>query len=527
MLEQFGIILGLLVAMVALVAIARRINIPYPILLVVGGLAIGFVPGLPKVELEPDLIFFIFLPPILQLAGFYTPIRDFRANIRGIGLLAIGLVVFTIAIVAVVAHTFIDGMSWPVAFVLGAIVAPPDAVAATTISQRLKLPRRVVTVLEGESMVNDATSLVAYRIAITAVVTGAFSWWDAGSMFLIASVGGVALGLAVGYLLTPLSRLITDDIPIYVISTFLSGFITYFLGELVHVSSVLAVVTLGIFYVRHNTTTADLRVQAVPMWDIVVFLLNGLIFILIGLQLRNITERIVDGSLGSLLLDAAIICGTVIVTRMVWVFPSAYLPRLPRKVREKDPFPPWQQIVVIGWTGMRGVVSLAAALALPLTIQNGQPFPQRDLVIFLAFSVILATLVLQGLTLPPLIRLLKLKDDGGDEHEENKAWLKAAMAGQKKLDELSSQDWVSDKLVQKFGQKYAARIKRYQGRYRGEIEDEIEEHFTSVQRLEEELLGAELNAILKLRDEGIINDSVLRKVQQDLDLELVRLHLEG
>ena len=526
MLEQFEIVLGLLIAMVALVAIARRIKIPYPILLVVGGLVIGFIPGLPTVALEPDLIFFLFLPPILQLAGFYTPVRDFKRNIRTIGLLAIGLVLFTIVVVALVAHTFIDGMSWPVAFVLGAIVAPPDAVAATSIAERLKLPRRIVIVLEGESLVNDATSLVAYRVAITAVVTGAFSVWEAGGQFLIAGAGGVAIGLAVGYAVTPLFRFITDDIPVYIISTFLTGFIAYFLGELIHVSSVLAVVTLGIFYVRHNTMTPDLRVQAVPVWDIVVFLLNGLIFILIGLQLRSITERIVDGSLGTLLLDAALICLTVIVTRLIWVFPGAYLPRLSRKVRENDPFPAWQVVLIVGWTGMRGVVSLAAALALPLTIQSGQPFPQRDLIIFLSFSVILSTLVLQGLTLPVLIKALKIKDDGGGEQEENKARLKAALAGQRKLQELSSQDWVSDKLVQKFGHQYEARIRRYSGRYKGAVEDGIEEHFTNVQRLEEELLDAELEAILKLRDDGIINDEVLRKVQQDLDLELVRLHQE-
>lgn len=524
MLEQFEIVLGLLIAMVALVAIARRIKIPYPILLVLGGLVIGFIPALPNIALAPDLVFFLFLPPILQLAGFTTPIRDFKRNIRTIGLLAIGLVLFTIGTVAVAAHTFIEGMSWPVAFVLGAIVAPPDAVAASSIAERLKLPRRIVTVLEGESLVNDATALVAYRVAVTAVVTGAFSLWEAGGQFIIASIGGVAIGLAVGYLVTPLYRLITDDAPVFIISTFLSGFIAYFLGEVAHVSSVLAVVTLGIFYVRHNTMTPDLRVQALPVWDIVVFLLNGLIFILIGLQLRSITERIVDGSLGALLLDAALVCLTVIVSRFIWVFAGSYLPRLSGKVRETDPPPSWRTLLIVGWTGMRGVVSLASALALPLTLQGGEAFPMRDLVIFLAFSVILCTLVLQGLSLPFLIKVLKIKDDGSTEREETKARLKAAYAGQRKLKELSSEDWVTDKLIQKFNHQYDARIRRYAGRYKGEIEDGIEEHFSNAERLEEELLDAELEAILKLRDDGIINDEVLRKVQQDLDLEVVRLH---
>ena len=523
MLDELEIIFGLLVVMVGLVAVARRLRIPYPILLVLGGLGIGFVPGLPKIELEPDLVFFLFLPPILQLAGYYTPIRDFRANLRSIGLLAIGLVLFTIVIVAVVAHIFIDGMSWPVAFLLGAIVAPPDAVAASSIAQRLKLPRRIVTVLEGESLLNDATALVAYRVAVTAVVTGAFSWTDAGLQFVVSSVGGVALGLAVGWILTPVFRHLLNDSSVYIILTFVSGFTAYFLGETFHVSGVLAVVTLGIFYVRHNTLTPDLRIQATVVWEIVVFILNGFIFILIGLQMRGISERIVDGSLGTLLFYAGLICLTLIVARIVWVFPATYLPRLPKKIRERDPFPAWQNVSVVAWTGMRGVVSLASALALPVTIENGAPFPQRDLVVFLTFSVILATLVLQGLSLPFLIRWLGVRDDGGAEHEENKAWLKAAYAGQKKLNELAVQEWVSSEMVSKLTRQYQARIKRFSARYHGEEEDGLENHFTNFQRLELELLEAELAAILKLRDEGIINDEVLRHVQQYLDLEIVRL----
>ncbi len=523
MANEIEIVFGLLVAMLGLVVLARRLQIPYPILLVLGGLAIGFIPGLPKVELEPDLIFFLFLPPLLQYGGFYTPIRDFRANLRSIGLLAIGLVLFSTVIVAVVAHTFIDNMSWSVAFVLGAIVAPPDAVAASSIAQRLKLPRRIVTVLEGESLLNDATSLVAYRVAIGAVGSGVFSLFDATTQFLFSSIGGVLTGLAVGYLLTPIFKRLTSDIPVYTILTFVSGFLAYQMGELLHVSGVLAVVTLGIFYVRHNTMTPDLRIQTTPVWDIVIFLLNGFIFILIGLQLRGITERIVDGSFGTLLWYAAIICLTVIISRIVWVYPGTYLPRLPKKIRERDPFPPWQNATVVAWTGMRGVVSLAAALALPVTIENtNRPFPQRDLIIFLTFSVILATLVFQGLTLPLLVKWLKVKDDGGAEREENKARLKAAHAGRAKLNELADKDWVTDEMVQKVTHKYESRIERFSARYRGE-DDNTEEHFTNHLRLEEELLQAELEAIIKLRDENIINDEVLRRVQQDLDLEVVRL----
>jgi CPA1 family monovalent cation:H+ antiporter len=524
MLEEIEIILGLLVIAIGLVALARKLQVPYPILLVVGGLLIGFIPGLPKIELEPDLVFLLFLPPILQLAAYYTPIRDFRANLGAIGLLAIGLVLFTMVVVALIAHAIIPDLPWAAAFVLGAIVAPPDAVAATSIAERLNLPRRMVTVLEGESLLNDATSLVAYRVAVAAILTGSFSLLDAGLQFLVSATVGVAIGLAVGFLITPIFRRLTEDIPVYIIFTFLSGYIAYLLAESVHVSSVLAVVALGIFYSqpRFNTMTAELRLQATPVWDIVVFLLNGFIFILIGLQLGRIIERL-DGQVVTLGWYAVAICLAVIVARMVWMFPGAYLPRLPRKIRQRDPFPPWKQVLVVGWTGMRGVVSLAAALALPLTIQGGQPFPQRDLIIFLTFCVILATLVVQGLTLPWLIRKLKIKDDGGAEREEHKARLKAAYAGRARLNELANNNGVSPIFTQKLSKHYDARIRRFSARYHGEPDDTEEEKSANYKQLEEELLKAEMGAILQLRNEGIINDEVLRRVQYDLDLELLRL----
>lgn len=519
--NSIEIFLSLLFAMIILVAFARRLLIPYPILLVLGGLGISFLPGLPRVELSPELVFVLFLPPILQDSAYNTSVRDFRANIRSIGLLSVGLVLATTAVVAVVAH-FVCGLSWAVAFVLGAIVAPPDAVAATSIAQNLKLPRRIVTVLEGESLVNDATALVAYRVTIAAVVTGAFSLADAGSQFLLASAGGVVIGLIVGLLVTPIFRRLTDDVPVYLTLTFLSGYAAYLLGEALHASGVVAVVTLGIFYAqpRFNSMTPDLRLQGTAVWEIVVFIINGLIFILIGLQLPRVVEGL-SLPLTTTLWYAAVICLTIILVRIAWVFSSTYLPRMLPGVRERDPFPPWKEVVVVAWTGMRGIVTLASALALP--VANGSAFPNRDLILFLAFTVILVTLVLQGLSLPVLIRGLKISDDGSAEREENKARLKAAMAGQSRLQQLIQNNEISEMLAKKLGRHYDTRVRRYSGRYHGEPDDEAEEFYSRYEQIELDLLKAELDAIVNLRNQGIINDEVLRKVQRDLDLQLIRM----
>lgn len=511
--------------MVGLIALARRIKVPYPILLVVAGLGIGFVPGLPRFQLAPDTVFFLFLPPIILLAAYYMPTRDFKANLRSISLLAIGLVLATMTAVAVIAHTVIEGLPWSVAFVLGAIVAPPDTVAAGAVAQRLGLPRRMLTVLEGESLLNDATALVAYRIAIGAVLSDSFSWLEAGGKFVLSSVGGIAIGLAVGFAITPILRRLVKDVPVYIISTFLSSYIAYLLADTAGVSSVLAVVGLGFFYAqpRFNSATAELRLQSTPVWDIAVFLLNGFIFILIGLQWPFIVESLTQESALTLLGYAAAICLTVIIVRILWVFPSTYLPRLSKKVRARDPFPPWQQVVVVAWTGMRGVVSLAAALALPLTSQNGQPFPYRNLIIFLTFSVILATLVLQGLSLPFLVKWLKVVDDGNAEREENKARLKAAQAARDRLQEICTEEGATLQIVEKLRTQYEQRVVRFSDRYDGKTDGETERHFMTYEHLEEELLEAEVVAVIKLRNDNIINDVVLRRVQHELDLELLLL----
>ena len=397
------VVLVLLLVVALLTVLARRIGIPYPILMTLGGLALGLVtrlvPDLPRVELAPDIVFLLFLPPLLFAAAFFTSPRDLQATARPIGLLAVGLVLTTTVIVAVAVHTLAPGVPWAVAFALGAIVSPTDAVATTAIAQRLGLPRRVVTILEGESLVNDATALVAYRLALVAAVSGTFSLGQAAMSFLLVSVGGVAIGLLAGYAIVFVINRLSDP-PVEVLISLLAPFGAWLPAEALGVSGVLSVVTAGIMVGRAapRILGSDARILGSGVWQMVVFTLNGLAFILIGLQLPTILDTLAASrTFGELASWAVIVSVTVIVVRMAWVFPGTYLPRLlsPR-IRAREPAPAPRNVVIVGWAGMRGVVSLAAALALPLKVDSGGPFPERDLVIFLTFSVILATLVGQG-----------------------------------------------------------------------------------------------------------------------------------
>jgi Na+/H+ antiporter len=521
--REIEIILGLLLAVTLLVMLARRLAIPYPILLVLGGLALSFVPGLPRIEFEPGVIFLLFLPPIILSAAYVTPIRDFRANIRSITLLAVGLPIFTMCVVAVVAHGLIDGMTWPVAFVLGAIVSPPDAVATTSVAQNMRLPRQLLTVLEGESLVNDATALVAYKLAIAAVATGAFSVWEAGFGFLVTGAGGLLVGLVVGVAAVWIMRRIEDP-PVVIMLQILSSYASYLLADSLGVSGVLAAVATGFYFGRAGSTamSSGTRLEATSVWQIMIFVLNGLVFILIGLMLPALEGSLSKYGFGTLLAYGGAISLAVVLARIVWVPLGAYLPRLiinslAGKIR--DPYPSWQAAVVATWAGMRGIVSLAAALAIPVLLANGQPFPDRELIIFLTFVVILVTLVVQGLTLTPLIRLLKLEGDGKEEVEENKARLVAAKAGASRLDELAGEEWVLQEMVDDMRAHYAERRRRYSSRYLGSTDDGVEAQASSYLRMQRELLTAERQAVIKLRNSGVINDEVLRRVERDLDLE--------
>ena len=523
--HEIEIILGLLLVVAALAVVAKMLAIPYPILLVIGGLVLGFVPGLPHVELNPELVFVLFLPPILTSAAWYTSWRDFRFNLRPILLLAIGLVLVTTSAIAVVAHAVL-GLEWASGFLLGAIVSPPDAVAATAITQRLNVPRRLVTILEGESLINDATGLVAYRFAVAAVATGMFSFWSASLRFFIMVIGGVLIGLAMGWLIVKIHSWMDDSL-VEITSTILMGFLTYILAERFGVSGVLAVVALGLYHRRKSpeVLSPSTRIQTIAVWEIIVFLLNGLIFILIGLQLPSILNEISEYSLATLIWYAVLISATAIIVRLLWVFPAAYIPRLiSRQLRDQDPYPDWRLLLLIGWTGMLGIVSLAAALALPLTTNNGAPFPHRDSIVFLTFGAILVTLVLQGLTLPALIGWLKIGEDDGIEREEMEGRLRAAEAALDRLDELITQDktLAEAEMVQWLRTQYSERIRRVSAccvaMDRGSYEQ-----LAAFRQLQHEMLTAERRTAIKLRNQGIINDEVLHRIERDLDLESTRL----
>jgi monovalent cation/hydrogen antiporter len=517
-------LLGLLVAVAVLLVLAPTLRVPYPILLVLGGLALGFVPGLPDFELPPELVLVGVLPPLLYSAAFFTSLRDLRTNVRPIGLLAIGLVIATTLGVAAVAHAAVSGLSWPAAFTLGAIVSPTDPLAATSIARRLGVPRRIVAVVEGESLVNDGTALVLYRVAVAAAVSGSFSLAHSSARLVVNVVAGVAVGLAVGYVVRRVRRVMHHP-PSEITIALLTGYFAYLPAEALGVSAVLAAVTAGVYMGWHTPelTTAETRLQGDAFWTILVFLLNSLLFVLVGLQLPHVVDGL-DRPTGSLLGDAAVVCAAVVVSRVVWVFPFTYVPRfLFRRIRERDPYPPWQYPALISWIGMRGAVSLAAALALPLETDTGTPFPARDLIVFLTFAVILVTLVGQGLTLPAVIRALRLEDDGTAAKEEAKARIRAAEAALARLEQLVDEGWVREDTAERVRGLYTFRRDRFSARFDTEDDGAIEERSIAFQRLRRELLAAEQGAILELRRAGVIDDAVMYRVQRDLDLEESRL----
>jgi Na+/H+ antiporter len=409
--------------------------------------------------------------------------------------------------------------------VLGALVAPTDAVAATAIASRLGLPRRLATLIEGESLINDATALVAYGFAVTAVLSGTFSLWHATWRFAVDVAGGIAIGLAVGFVLRQVRRRLNHS-PTEIAIALLSGYFAYLPAQAAGVSAVLAAVTVSVYvgWYTPELTNVQTRLQGDAVWSILTFLLNALLFGLVGLQLRPILDSLSGRSTGTLIADAAIVSAAVIGTRLVWIYPATYLPRLlSRRIRERDPYPPWQYPTLIGWTGLRGAVTLAAALALPLTIRSGAAFPERNFLIYLAFCVILATLVLQGLSLPLVIRLLHLEDDGSAAKEETKARIYAADAALVRLDELAGEDWVRDDTAERLRSQYRFRQTRFNARFDVEDDGAIEQRSLDYQRLRRELLDAERRAVVELRRTGRINDDVMNVVQRDLDLEDARL----
>jgi monovalent cation/hydrogen antiporter len=524
--EMQVVVLGLLALIAGLALLGRKLPVPYPILLVAGGVLLSLLPGLPVIRLSPELVFLIFLPPLLYPAALFTPWRDLRANLRPILLLAIGLVLFTTIAVGLVAHHFIPDLPLAAAIVLGAIVSPPDAIAASAIAERLRVPRRIVTILEGESLVNDATALVAYRFAVGAVVTGSINWGMVSAQFLLVGLVGVFYGLIVGLLTVWLQRRI-DDPPIEITIALLAPFVAYLPAERLGFSGVLAVVTAGLYHGWRTPeiTSSRTRLQAGPVWEMIEFLLNGCIFLLIGLQLPAVVQALSGYSTLQLLWYASAVSLAAILVRILWVFPAAYLPRLLFKgLRQRDPYPNWRPVAIIAWTGMRGVVSLAAALALPLKTQNGAPFPGRDLILFLTFAVILATLMGQGLSLPLLIRWLGLEDDQVAEKEECEARLQANQAALARLDEVAAADSTRPEALQRLRAEYEERIQVLSEVCTRELGGGPHRLYsTDYEQLSREALRYERATLLRLRNERLINDQVLRRIQRDIDLAEARL----
>jgi monovalent cation/hydrogen antiporter len=516
--------LGLVAAMTALVTVANRLKIAYPILLVVGGGLLSLIPGLPvPPNPGPDFTLLVILPPLVFGSAWSISWRDFKANTRPIALLSVGLVLVTTLIVGAVAHVVLE-LSWAEAFTLGAIVSPTDAIAATSVAGRVGGPRRLITILEGESLINDATGLVLYRFALLAVVTGQFALGKAALDFVLVSAGGILIGAVVGWLSTRVLMGI-DDPPVEITVSVLTAYAAYLGADLLHTSGVLACVAAGLYSGRMASAIyrPRTRLEGAAVWDTLTFLFNGVVFILLGLELSAMRQHLATLVWGPILVKVTIICLAVVATRMIWVFPGTYLPRiLFRRVRERDPAPKWQAVVVLGWAGMRGAISLALALALPTVTYFGVAFPQRDLVVLCTFAVILVTLVGQGLTLPWLMRRLKVTDDGSAAREEIKARIATAARAIERISAATTEDGVPDASADHLRTHYQRRVEKLTRLLSLDGHPVVPDE-GGARRFRRELIHTERQELTRLRDSGEIGDDVLRRIERDLDLEEERL----
>ena len=515
--SRFELVLMLMAAVVVLELLARRLRMPPAGAFILGGIALALIPGTPHVELDPDLVLVLFLPPLLLSGAYFTVWRDFHANLRIILQLAIGAVAFTTAAVGIVAHWMNPALPWAACFALGAIVSPPDAVSAKAVLQRLSLPPRVTVLLEGESLVNDATGLVLYRFAVAAALTGTFSAGHALLSFGALAIGGVALGLAFGWLVSVLLTRLRDP-TLSVIAGFLAAWVSYIVGDWLHVSGVLSTVACGVVIGgrQHSILSAATRSQAEAVWAVIGFILESLIFILIGLSLRNVLQRLGGNwhAMGELMPAAWAIIATVIVSRFAWILPATYIPRaLIPSLRRRDPYPPLSVPIVMSWAGMRGVVSLAAALALP------EGFPGRDFILATTFAVILVTVLVQGATLAPLIRALRLgtfiqqQASTLSEAEARARMAAAQLAEVERLSAREDQTHRHPRLVEQYN--YRARAATRFSEAAGGLIEQKREHFTVVLAA----VDAGRSELLRLHSAGSIHDSVLSVLEHDLDLE--------
>ncbi|MEU2828860.1 Na+/H+ antiporter [Streptomyces lavendulae] len=513
-------VLLLVVGATLVSAAARRAGVSAPIALVVVGLAVSFLPGVPDYDLDPHLALLVFLPPLIYSDALESSYLNLKANARPIGLLSVGLVLVTTAAVGVVAHAVIPGLSWAVALVLGAILAPTDAVAAVSIARRLGLPRRIVTILVAESIVNDATGMTAFRLTVAVALGGATSLLGGAGEFVLVSCGGVAVGLLLAVPVRRLRRWVSDAVAENAVSLVVP-FAAYATAEACHTSGVLAVLAAGLYLGHHSTGLShEARLQEKATWRLTTCLLEAVVFALIGLQLRPVLGALDASGPAAPLGYAAVVFATVLAVRICWIFPATYLPRrLSARIRERDPSPPWQYPALISWAGIRGVVSLAAAFAVPPDV------PGRDLVLFLAFAVVLATLLIQGLTFPLVVRLMGL-GEGGQAHEDDlseaMAQEAAARAAWARVEELvaSGADMPPDHVVDRLRSLAEHRRHTAWERLGKEAGARGTETPTAAyRRLRREMVAVERGVFVRLCKEGRIHDEVLRRVMHDLDLE--------
>ena len=523
------VIAALFVSAAGLNALANRLKIPYPIALVIGGLALGLVQAIPDIELDPDLVLLVFLPPLLYSAAFFADLRALRQDARVISLSAVGLVLATAAAVAVIGHELMD-LPWATAFVLGAIVSPTDPAAATAIMRRVGAPRRMVNILEGESLFNDATALVMFKVALgVALGEEAFSAGHTLLEFFKEAAGGIAVGVIAGFVIAEVRRRV-DDVNTELTISLFSAYGAFIPADLLGVSGVLAVVACGIYLGFRAPEIASLesRMQGYALWSILTFLLNAALFILIGLQLPVIVDGLSGIATADIVRYTAAVCVTVIGARYIWSFTITFIIRaIDRRPSQVARRADWRVRVVAGWSGMRGAVSLAAALSLPALTDAGAPLPGRELIQFITFALIFVTVVGQGLTLPWLIRKVRLVGDADEEeHEELRARLTIARAALDKVDELELEDWTRDGTIERVRRLYEFRQRRFKIRA-GKIEDEtgLEEGSLLYQRLMHEIFDAQREALVGLRNTRQISGDVMRRVEHELDLEESRLEV--
>jgi monovalent cation/hydrogen antiporter len=516
----FQIFLILLAVLAGTALLARRIDVAPAILLLLAGIALAFVPGMPPLELPPELVLLLVLPPLIYSASVAMSWREFKFNLRPIILLAVGCVIFTAITVAAVTH-YLIGLPWSIGFLLGAIVAPPDVVAPLAIARKLGLPRRILVVLEGEGLANDATALILYRFAVAAISTGMFSLPTATGEFAAIVAGEMLFGAAVGWLSLRIRHRARDP-QIEITLSLITPYVAYWMPEHFGGSGVIATVACGL-YISWNgplLISSATRLQGIFFWDLVIYLTEGMLFLLTGFQMRSLFEKSKAFPLDDILFATALVAAMIIIARFAWVFPATYLPRLLKRVRIRDPAPPWQWVFVLAFTGVRGAVSLAAALALPYTLPTGEGFPYRDLILFVTFGVILITLVGLGLGLPPVVRWLGISQAGRHEHRadlesEIAARREALGAALKSLDDITDDRELSEEVVKLLRARHETRINQLPDSLNPDADDVSAAGID----LTRELIAAERKFIhVQLRD-GRITDETRRRIERDLDLE--------